>query len=175
MQASAQPIVEFDGTSELPAVLASVRDYWRGKRGARAMPARRDIAPAQLKQQLPHILLIDVIEGGTDFRYRLIGTYLRQFFPADPVGRLMSEVIAPFGASSVEATLDAYRGVIEKRAPVRVTGSGAWYAQNPKYFDAMLAPLSDDGEAVNMIFGAFRSNGTVPANTDTSRMPRCSR
>ena len=136
-------------------MLASVRDYWSKKCGARAMPARQDISPAQLKAQLPHILLIDVVEGGADFRYRLIGTYLRQFFPVDPVGRLMSEVIAPFGASSVQATLEAYRGVMRKRAPVRISGSGAWYAQSPKYFDAILAPLSDDGEAVNMIFGAF--------------------
>ena len=136
-------------------MLAFVRDYWLAKRGSRTMPGRLDISPAQLKSQLPHILLIDVIDGGADFRYRLTGTQLRPFFPNDPVGKLMSQAIEPFGAASVEATLATYRAVIRKREPMRVTGSGAWFAQNPKYFDAMLAPLSDDGETVNMIFGAF--------------------
>jgi hypothetical protein len=44
---------------------------------------------------------------------------------------------------------------MERRAPMRLTGSGSWYGQNPKYFDALLAPMSDDGEAVNMILGTF--------------------
>lgn len=136
-------------------MLSFVRDYWERKRGTRAMPTRHDISPAQLKPQLPHILLVDVIDGGKDFRYRLIGTQLRQFFPGDPTGRVMSEVLAPFGAASVEATLGSYRGVMQKRAPMRITGSGSWFAQSPKYFDSMLTPLSDDGETINMIFGAF--------------------
>jgi hypothetical protein len=155
LEPSAQPKVEYDGTTELPPVLNFLRAYWLNKRGERRLPSRHDISPAELKSQLPFVLLIDVVEGGEDFRYRLTGTYLRQFFPADPVGRLMSQVLAPFGTSSVQATLEAYRRVMRASAPVRITGSGAWYAQNPKFFDAMLAPLSDDGETVNMIFGAF--------------------
>ena len=67
----------------------------------------------------------------------------------------MSEVIAPFGEATVRVTLDCYRTVIARRAPLRLTGSGSWYGQNPKMFDAFLAPLSDDGQNVNMILGTF--------------------
>lgn len=135
--------------------LAFVRDYWHDKRGARSMPSRNDISPAQLKTQLPHILLADVIDGGIDFRYRLVGTQLRPFFLAEPSGKLISEVIAPFGESTVRETLDSYRSVIARRAPVRLTGAGSRYGQEPKLFDALLAPLSDDDVAVNMIIGTF--------------------
>jgi hypothetical protein len=147
--------VEIDRAADWPAPLALIRDYWQHKRGARTMPSRDDISPAELKAQLPHILLADVVNGGADFRYRLVGTELRQFFLFEPSGKLMSEVIAPFGQATVAATLAAYRAVIERRAPLRLTGSGSWYGQHPKYFDAFLAPLSEDGKVVNMILGTF--------------------
>src|SRR3981189_854326 len=88
------PNVEIDSFSDWPGVLSSVRDYWLEKRGTRSMPRRSDISPAQLKLQLPHILLADVIDGGVDFRYRLVGMQLLPFFHSEPSGSLMSAAIA---------------------------------------------------------------------------------
>jgi len=96
-----------------------------------------------------------MIDGGVDFRYRLVGTQLRPFFHFEPSGKLMSEAMAPFGEATVHATLDIYRGVIERGAPMRITGSGSLFGQDPKFFDAWLAPLSDDGVTANMILGTF--------------------
>lgn len=149
------PNVEIDRATDWPAVLSSVRDYWNEKRGSRAMPSRSDISPAQLKSFLPYILLADVVDAGKDFRYRVVGTQLREFFYFEPTGKLMSEAVAPFGRDTVQATLAGYRAVMERRAPMRLTGAGAWFGQSPKFFDALLAPMSDDGEAVNMILGTF--------------------
>jgi hypothetical protein len=70
-----------------------------------------------------YLLLADVIDGGGDFRYRLVGTELRQFFRAEPSAKRMSEALAPFGAETVEATLISYRAVVERRAPMRLTGA----------------------------------------------------
>jgi hypothetical protein len=149
------PNVEIDRPSDWPAVLSSVRDYWNERRGSRMMPSRGDISPAQIKSLLPYILLADVVDEGRDFRYRVVGTNLREFFYFEPTGKLMSEAIAPFGAGTVEGTLASYHAVMERRAPMRLTGSGSWFGQNPKYFDALLAPMSDDDVTVNMIFGTF--------------------
>ena len=149
------PALELDPKDAVPAVIGAVRDYWASKcRGAR-LPSREQIRPAEIKAWLPHILLVDVLEGGADFRYRVVGTRIMQDFTTSPTGRRMSDVIAPFGAPAVNETLRVYRGVVEGRAPLQMRGSGAWYAQGAKTFDAVLAPLSDDGERVNMIFGAF--------------------
>ncbi|HTT98882.1 MAG TPA: PAS domain-containing protein [Rhizomicrobium sp.] len=155
MDLTAFPSVELNRQDDWPSVLAFVRDYWQAKRGSRAMPARNDVSPAQLKTQLPHILIADVVEGGADFRYRLVGTQLRGFFQSEPSGKLMSEIIAPFGDRTLEATLEAYRAVVAKRAPVRLTGAGTWFGQKTKFFDAYLAPLSDDGAVPNMVLGTF--------------------
>jgi len=149
------PNVQIDRDTDWPANLLFVRDYWLAKRGSRSMPGRGDISPAELKAHLPRILLADVIAGGADFRYRLVGTELRQFFRAEPSAKRMSEALAPFGAETVEATLMSYRAVVERRAPMRLTGAGSWYGQDLKLFDALLAPLSEDDVSVNMILGTF--------------------
>ena len=149
------PEVQLQPPSEDPPLVAAMRAYWSAKRGARALPRRKDILPAEIKEWLPSVLLADVIDGGADFRYRLVGLRLHQFFPTVPTGKLMSEALAPFGAETVRKTLETYRSVLTLGEPLRIRGDGAWYGQEPKFFDAILTPLSEDGDTVNMIFGAF--------------------
>ena len=147
--------VEIDPSAKEPERLTFVRNYWERLRGARAMPSRMDITPWDMKAHLPHVLLADVVEGGADFRYRLVGSQLHRYFAGNPTGKLMSETLAGFGRETVERTIKTYDAVAARRAPLRIRGAGSIYAQGPKLFDAMLTPLSDDGVNVNMIFGAF--------------------
>lgn len=149
------PAVEIDPDVAEPPLLTFVRDYWERKRGTRAMPSRIDISPADMKTQLRHILLADVAGYGEDFKYRLVGSELHRYFAGNPTGQRMSEILAPFGQETVERTLGIYRDVIRRRAPLRIRGSGRLFNQNAKLFDALLTPLSDNGEKVNMIFGTF--------------------
>jgi len=149
------PKLELQPQSKAPPLIAAVCDYWKRKRGAAAWPRRQDIVPAEIKQWLPRVLLVEAIDRGADFRYRLVGSRLGEFFPAEPSGKIMSEVLAPFGVVTTQKTLETYRSVLSMREPLRVKGDGAWYEQSLKYFEAVLAPLSEDGVTVNMIFGAF--------------------
>jgi hypothetical protein len=151
----AKPEFELDPDIEEPPMLAFVREYWWHQRGDRAMPSRRDISPAQMKSHLPHILLADVIEGGLDFRYRLVGGELQRFFSGNPTGKSMSDALAAFGAQTVETTLEMYRMAIRRGTPLRVRGTGSYFSQGAKLVDALLTPLSDDGQNANMIFGTF--------------------
>ena len=147
--------VEIDPVGKEPELLTFVRNYWERLRGSRAMPGRMDIVPWDMKAHLPHVLLADVIDGGEDFRYRLVGSQLHRYFAGNPTGKLMSETLAGFGKETVERTIKTYGTVAARRAPLRIRGAGSLFGQGPKLFDAMLTPLSDDGAAVNMIFGAF--------------------
>ena len=150
-----EPVIEIDPAAEEPQLLAFVREYWHRQKGSRELPRRSDSSPSEMKAHLRHILLADVINGGEDFQYRLVGTELHRYFDGNPTGKRMSEVLAAFGKNTVDATLGIYREVIRRRAPVRVRGSGSYFDQGPKFVDALFAPLSDDGETVNMIFGTF--------------------
>src|SRR5271165_4002420 len=46
--------------------------YWQAKRGARLMPARSDIDPADIPALLPYVMLIE--KAGNQFLYRLVGS-----------------------------------------------------------------------------------------------------
>ena len=149
------PQVTYDPNLDEPAPLEFLREYWRRQRGVGAMPRRRDISPAQMKAHLPHVLLADVVLGGEDFRYRVVGSELQRYFKANPTGKLMSEALASFGPETVRRTIDTYASALTRRAPLRIRGAGGLYGQSAKLFDAVLAPLSDDGETPNMILGTF--------------------
>ena len=43
-------------------VLAFLKSYWDSKRGSRAMPARGDIRPSEMKEHLGWVLLVDVLD-----------------------------------------------------------------------------------------------------------------
>jgi hypothetical protein len=147
--------VEFDPNVPEPAILTFIREYWEAQRGAATMPRRQDVAPADMKAYLPNILLADVVRGGEDFRYRVVGSHLQRYFQGNPTGLMMSAALAAFGQETVSRTLAVYRMVLVNRRPVRIRGPGALYSQHAKLFDALLTPLSDDGVEVNMILGSF--------------------
>jgi len=71
--------------------LRYVLGHWRALKGARAMPARADFTPRDLKRCLPVVHIYDVIDGGADFRARLVGTGVYPGLDEDQTGKLVSE------------------------------------------------------------------------------------
>jgi hypothetical protein len=136
-------------------VLAFLKDYWEKKRGAHAMPSRADIKPSEMKEYLGWIMLVDVLPGADDFRYRMIGSRVTEYFLTDSTGRTIREAFTPYGEAAVNAVLLIYRKAAQARVPVRAHGGAAWLGQSFLDFDALCMPLSDDGVTVNMIFGGF--------------------
>ena len=127
-------------------------DYWNAKRGARPMPSRRDLDPIEMKPFLPQVMLLEVIEGGQDFHCRVIGSDIRERIGFEMTGRRLSELNGE--PAVVRAIMEEYREVVRLRRPTaarhnfvnRVTG-------RPKVYERLTTPLSDDGEAINMLFG----------------------
>jgi hypothetical protein len=136
-------------------VLAAVHQYWSMKRGDRLMPARADIDPLELRDYLGWIVIMDVLEDGADFRYRLVGTKVTHYFGADGSGRTISECFASLGTDVVRDALDVHRRVVWKRQPLRVYGEVPLMAHQRGVFDSLHMPLSDDGETANMLISAF--------------------
>jgi hypothetical protein len=140
--------------------------YWEKSAARGLMPARADIDPREIKALLPQVLLVDVLEGGGDFRYRLLGSKLRPYFPSEATGQAMSTALAPFGPQTVEATLAVYRKVAIECIPLRITGPGETYAQESKFFEAVLLPLGENEGPANMIFGAFEFDWIRPSGSE---------
>lgn len=73
------------------ANLRFLLDHWHGLRGQRRWPARADLSPRAIKHCLRVIHLYDVVDGGADFRARLVGTTVYPGLTEDQTGRLISE------------------------------------------------------------------------------------
>ena len=135
--------------------LAFLRDYWEAKRGGRAMPSRADIRPSELKEHLGWVLMIEVLPDLSDFRYRLIGTLVTEYFLGDATGKTVTEAFADRGEAATKAVKALLRRTARERLPIRAYGDANWIAPGYEAFDAVYLPLSDDGETVNMILHGF--------------------
>ena len=151
------PSVKFEVDPQTLAhpTLAFLRGYWDDKRRGRTMPARTDIKASELKEHLPWIVMVDVLPGLADFRYRLIGTLVTEYFRTDATGKTVSQAWAEQGEEGVEGNLAVFRQVAESRRPFFLYGESDWNTIGLEEFQCLYLPLSDDGENVNVILHAF--------------------
>ena len=136
-------------------VLAFLKAYWETRRAGRAMPSRADIKPADMKEHLGWIILLDAFPDFSDFRYRTIGTRVTQYFLADSTGKTLREAFTPYGEAAIKGVIAPHRKAAQDQVPVRSYGGAGWLGRSFLDFDALFLPLSDDGQAVNMILSAF--------------------
>ena len=158
------PAVTYKSANQLVSEkLVGALDAWRRVCAKRFAPRREEITPALLRSVLPSIWMIDVIDGGRDFRFRFAGDRIIQFMGRRYAGMLLSEHIeSPFFQRMRAILLECVRG----KAPVAV---GPLRSNLPgKDFleiEVVVMPLSEDGETVSCLFGAMdiRGLGTTPA------------
>ena len=151
----AHVVTEIDPQTLTHPTLAFLRGYWETKRGDRAMPARADIRPFDLKEHLGWMLMVDVLPDLSDFRFKLIGTYVTQYFLGDSTGKTVSEAFASHNPMVSKVLKSLLRMTARDRVPVRAFGDADWIGPGFEKFDAIYLPLSDDGETVNMILHGF--------------------
>lgn len=141
--------------------LAAVRAYWLAQRGTRKMPSRDDINPVQMREHLGWIMMIDVLPGYTDFRYRLIGTKVTRYFLSNSTGQTVSQAFAPYGAGAVKGIQAIYRKTAQACVLVRAFGDADWltdrgaFGHKHPHFDSLYLPLSDDDVTCNMLMAVF--------------------
>jgi CheY-like chemotaxis protein len=105
--------------------------YWLAKRGNRPWPNRQSIDPADLTDILPNLGIVEIVEGGSDrrFRYRLVGTAIVNAYGRDPTGRFVDDMLA-----------GAYRDfVIGLLSEVVTTGRGIYAASAFRLEDSGLS------------------------------------
>ena len=135
------------------ARLKGLYAYWKGKAGARRMPARKDLDPIEMKEWLGNLMLLEFPTGKfIEFRYRLEGTNIEEFYDARRTGRGVEAMTAESERKSV---LPQWEAVFDQACPAYyetdIWSSEGKLARQIK----LLLPLSDDGEHVNMILGAI--------------------
>lgn len=154
------PQFEINPTRIDNPALEFLRSYWEERRGDRKMPSRADMNPADLKPYLGNIAMVDVLDGGAEFRYRVVGTLLTQYFLTDPTGKTLSEAWPnPKGPVASRARANLVN-IVQTRVVVHAWGTLDWSHFPGEAFDMLFVPLSDDGESVNMILSLFTFDRT---------------
>jgi hypothetical protein len=135
--------------------LQFLRSYWDVKRGPRIMPARSDVKPSELREHLGWVNMVEVLPGMEDFRFRLVGTLVTQYFLRDPTGQTVREAFAPAGEGAIKGVKAVFRKSARDKIPMRAFGGGGWIASGYEQFDSIFLPLSDDGTTCNLVLNAF--------------------
>jgi hypothetical protein len=133
------------------ARLQEAFEYWRGKAAGRPMPCRADIDPTEIPRLLPHVMLVDVLDGGR-YRYRLIGTENASAHGFEATGRYLDEVLP--GSEYKAHVLGLYdESVRERRA---LYSESLFFspglATPERHTKVLFMPLGDDGQTPSRVF-----------------------
>jgi hypothetical protein len=150
------------------ATIQRMGDYLTRKRGERAMASRADIDPTEIREFLPHVVLVDIERDPLRVYYRLVGTRVAEFY-GEFTGTWMHDRQIRDAYRQIAEGI--YRTLIETRAPVcgithMRTRMDAMVSYEWGYF-----PLSNDG--VNVTGGLEiespdrRVVGVAPALANT--------
>jgi hypothetical protein len=135
-------------------VLGPALTYWTRKRGRRKMPRKSDIDPTEIPPLvLPHLQIIEVREGGTRFRYRLVGSASVEAYGLDYTGRYIDEMAS---GDRLEFILRVYRTVCDLKAPVFVHNRYQTRFRSEIVANRIYMPLSSDDDVVHFILGALQ-------------------
>jgi hypothetical protein len=124
--------------------------YWQDKRRDGRLPARRDIDPAELREHLGNLVLIDVQREPLRMRYRLIGSAITHAMQRDSTGKYYDELYGPELLAQIETS---FRWLIANKAPLRASGEAFYPDRNFYRYEVLNLPLAEDGENVDMVLG----------------------
>lgn len=122
-----------------------LHEYWNQISTPSEIPRTDAIDPLDMVPVLGYIALVDVLEDGWRFRYRLFGSSLVQIFGHDMTGRYVSELPGPvdvayFFTAVYRAALILKRPIVTAHVPAPDVGAQSWRR--------VVLPLADDAGAV---------------------------
>jgi hypothetical protein len=130
-------------------------EYWLSKCAGTRLPRRADIRAKEIPRLLPYVFLVDVVRARGDppaFRFRLVGTQIITWAGRDHTGAMIDE---PSYGPNWRQVHEIYAGVVATREPAYSEYSAPWQGREFLTYERIIAPLSGDGETIDMLFGAL--------------------
>lgn len=98
--------------------LRFLAEHWNLLRAGRDFPDIGDIRPESMLPVLGFVMLIDVIDGGRAFRYRLYGSRIAAYSGKDWTGKTTADMIESMGTAAPVFYDALYRAVLLRPEPV---------------------------------------------------------
>jgi len=116
--------------------------FWEARCSHGVICPRRAVDPVDLpRHMLPMLNLVEAVDGGADYRYRLVGTGDVRERGRDPTGKLVSEA---FYGSSRDGALASYDFVYVNRRPLFRHDRHHDDAKRYRRMERIFLPLSGD-------------------------------
>ncbi len=144
--------LSFDAVPEAPS-LQQLLEYSTSKGGETRLPARTDLDPLEIRHLLPDLLIFDVVEGGADFRVRLVGTGVVEAFGFDGTGKLLSTLFKP--VVSNEAVLLYQVALGWARPMIARSTMHYWRHKDHISYESLFLPLAGDSVNVDKLLIGF--------------------
>lgn len=123
--------------------------HWSSLADGARLPGYRQVDPADLRPALGYVLLLDVLEDGWDFRYRLFGSTISSVSGFDLTGKLLSE--HPASAYVAEFSIAVGRAATRRRQPIYSLRHPVG-AQDTSLWEQLVLPLADEnGHVVRLM------------------------
>jgi hypothetical protein len=130
--------------------------YWQSKVPSGGLPQRRDIVPGEIPQLLPYLMIIEPVDGSSDWKYRLVGTALPKRYGFDWTGMKLTELLDAAPASLI---IGFYNDVASRRTPAFATGRAMIEGRDHIVYEIGAFPiLGTDGVTVWILMGVFFHN-----------------
>lgn len=134
--------------------LRTLAELWGSKRRDETIPCRSDFSDDDLRPWFGNLLMVDVVDGPHQFRFRLMGTSLVDAAHRELTGKFFDEA----DISGYEPdVLDDYAAVLQIRAPVcrtrRYSPAPGTFMEHWRIYERLLLPLARDGNSIDRILG----------------------
>ena len=144
----------FYDSSALPE-LVRVAECYEALTGDRLMPHRSEFSASRFRWMVGRMYLIDVLDGGADFRIRLWGDFLQIVYGVDQTGVRISEMEDRRLGDSL---LRHYGNIVASKSPHFLPGAAVWPNGACIQYQRLLLPFAGDDGEVSLIVGMAASD-----------------
>jgi hypothetical protein len=137
-------------TLEAHPHLAFLQRYWSERRRDADLPLSSGIDAIDLAPVLGHVMLMEPVDGGDDFLYRVYGTLIAQQAGMEMTGKRVRDIPAPLVAVYFLAT---YRAVMQGRRPMFAHHSTHHDIQIAEWDRLILPFVNDEGMVDRLLVG----------------------
>lgn len=126
--------------------------------GEGEMPRWHDFRPNDVSWMLGRIYLVDVIDGGADYAFRLSGMLMKEIYGVDLYGRRLSELEDDGFKRALRGNYDT---VIATRKPLYRRCLLRWPQNREINVERLLIPFCDDEGTPAIILGAVHCDAPL--------------
>lgn len=133
-------------------ILKRAYAYVLSTRHARRLPSRSGIDPVDMAEWLEHTELLEVINHGEAFRYRIAGGQIERIFNAPMHGRMLEDI---FGGDVLNFKLRIFRRSVKNKSVILSNDTLERGGKSLRKYERILIPLSENGLDVDILFGCI--------------------